>query len=168
MLDKIYDNLNECIDDAFKLSSVYADEGVNKNIGGPFGSCIVQIINETYKIIVITRNTVLLDKDATSHAEINAIRKASKILDRFDLSDCILVTTSKSCPMCISAACWAKIQVVYYSIDYELATTSGFKDNSILEYLQGKNNIITENKKENNYAEIPFITWSKKQDKIEY
>ncbi len=168
MLDKIYDDLNECINDAFKLSSIYANEGVNGNIGGPFGACIIQIIDKKYKILVLSRNTVILDKDATSHAEINAIHTTSKILNRFDLSDCILVTTSKSCPMCISAACWAKIKVIYYSLDYEQATTNGFKDNSILEYLQDKNNIITEKKITNKYTEIPFITWSNKQDKIEY
>jgi len=168
MLDKLYTNLDECIDDTFKLSSIYADVGVTENIGGPFGSGIIQIIDGKYKILVVERNTVISDKDATCHAEVNAIRQASKILDRFDLSDCILVTTSKSCPMCISAACWAKIKVIYYSLDYELATTSGFKDNSILEYLQDKNSIITENKKNSEYAEIPFITWSKKQNKVQY
>jgi guanine deaminase len=169
MLNKIYNNLDECVDYAFKLCSVYADEGVNYNLGGPFGACIIQTIDENkYKILAITRNTVLFDKDPTSHAEINAIRKASKFLDRFDLSDCILVTTSKSCPMCISAACWAKIKVVYYSQNYKAATTSGFKDNNILEYLQGKNDIITEKNKYNSYTEIPIRTWLDKQDKIIY
>ena len=168
MLDKIYDNLDECIDDTFKLCSVYADEGVNGNIGGPFGAGIIQIIDGKYKILVITRNTVLFDKDATSHAEVNAIRKASTILGRFNLSDCIVVTTSKSCPMCISAACWARIHTVYYSQNYDKAKDNGFKDDSILEYLQNKNTIITETKKYSKYTEIPFISWIKKQDKIEY
>ena len=170
MFKKIYDNLNECIDYTFKLASQYANEGVNNDIGGPFGAGIIQIIDEKYKILVITRNTVLSEKDPTSHAEINAIRKASKILKRFDLNDCILVTTSRSCPMCISAACWAKIQTVYYSQNYEKATKYGFKDNNILEYLQDndKNKIITENEKYSKYTENPFLEWEKKQSKITY
>jgi guanine deaminase len=169
MLDKLYDNLDECIDECFKLSSLYADEGVKKNIGGPFGACIIQKINEKYKVLVMSRNTVLFEKDATCHAEINAIRKASKILDRFDLSDCILITTSKSCPMCISAACWAKIKLVYYSLDYEIATTNGFKDNNILDYLKNNNNnVIQEEKIANKYAIVPFTTWKNKEDKNTY
>lgn len=170
MLNKLYDNLNECVDYTFKLSSIYADEGVNGNIGGPFGAGIIQIIDGKYKILVITRNTVLFEKDPTSHAEVNAIRKACKLLDRFHLSDCILVTTSKSCPMCISAACWAKIPTVFYSLDYETATTYGFRDNSILEYLQDKdkNKIINENQKYSKYTEVPFLEWAKKQGKITY
>lgn len=169
MLDKLYNNIDECIDDALKLSSTYADEGVIGNIGGPFGASIIQVIDGKYRIIVIARNTVISEKDATCHAEVNAIRKANKILNRFDLSDCILVSTSKSCPMCISAACWARIPTVYYSLDYDLATTSGFKDNNILEYLQGKNDkVITEKKRYTKYAEVPFETWAKKEDKTNY
>jgi guanine deaminase len=51
--------------------------------GGPFGACIVK----DGKIIASARNTVLI-KDATCHAEINAIRKASKKLGTYDLTGC--------------------------------------------------------------------------------
>lgn len=105
MNNKIYTNLNDCINEVLSLSSNYACEGVEKNIGGPFGAGIIQKLDNSYKIICIERNTVISSKDATSHAEINAIRKASKFLNRRNLNDCILVSTAKSCPMCLSASC---------------------------------------------------------------
>ena len=50
--------------------------------GGPFGALIT---DKNGNIISQARNTVLLDNDPTAHAEINAIRKASKILNTNDL-----------------------------------------------------------------------------------
>lgn len=50
--------------------------------GGPFGAAIVK----DGEIISTAHNTVLESKDATAHAEINAIRKASKKLNTHDLS----------------------------------------------------------------------------------
>lgn len=50
--------------------------------GGPFGAAIVK----DEKIISTAHNTVLESKDATAHAEINAIRKASQKLNTHDLS----------------------------------------------------------------------------------
>lgn len=44
--------------------------------GGPFGAVIVK----DGKIISRAHNTVLKSKDATAHAEVNAIREASKYL----------------------------------------------------------------------------------------
>jgi tRNA(adenine34) deaminase len=39
-------------------------------------------------------------KDITFHAEIEAIRQARDVLNRSDLSDCILITTHEPCIMC--------------------------------------------------------------------
>lgn len=50
--------------------------------GGPFGAAIVK----DGKIISSAHNTVLEAKDATAHAEVNAIRDASKKLNTHDLS----------------------------------------------------------------------------------
>lgn len=50
--------------------------------GGPFGAAIVK----DGKIISSAHNTVLESKDATAHAEVNAIREASKILNTHDLA----------------------------------------------------------------------------------
>lgn len=169
MNEKLYNDLNKCINDAMISCCKLACDGVKENIGGPFGACIIQKINEGYKIITTKRNTVISSKDATCHAEINAIRSACKLLDRFDLSDCILVTSSKSCPMCLSAACWAKIPVIYYGTDYTNASLSGFKDDSIAEYIKKEDNgIIKEIMIENDKCLEPFIMWNNKKDKTNY
>lgn len=54
----------------------------NFKSGGPFGAVIVK----DEKIISTAHNTVLASKDATAHAEINAIREASKRLNTHDLT----------------------------------------------------------------------------------
>lgn len=168
MFDKYYESIDECVNDAMKISSEYANDGVKRNIGGPFGAAIIKKYDKGYKIIVIARNTVLMEKDPTCHAEINVIKKAARILEKIDLSDCILVSTSKSCPMCISAACWARIPVIKYALDYEYANDVGFIDKDIYQYIKGKNSIISEEKVKSEYAKIPFKTWEEKEDKKSY
>lgn len=54
----------------------------NYKNGGPFGAVIVK----NGEIISIAHNTVIESKDATAHAEVNAIRFASKKLNTYDLS----------------------------------------------------------------------------------
>jgi len=78
--------------------------------GGPFGACITR----NGKTIAITRNTVLKSKDPTCHAEINAIKKAAKILKTHDLKNCEIYSTTEPCPMCFSAIHWANIKKIYF------------------------------------------------------
>ena len=101
------------MEDFMKLAVEEAKLGVKENHGGPFGAVIVK----DGKVIAKAHNTVLKDNDPTCHAEINAIRKASKILDTFDLTGYELYTTGKPCPMCKGAIQWAKIEKVYYGCD---------------------------------------------------
>ena len=168
MSDKSYENLDDCIHDLLKLITDYACEGVNANIGGPFGAGIIITENNKYRILVVERNNVIQRKDPTCHAEVNAIRKACKILDTPFLNNCILVSTSKSCPMCISAAIWAKIPGIYYASDYRRATKVGFKDNDIIEYLNEENDIIKEIKIDEPYINKMFDLWENKTDRFDY
>lgn len=167
-MNEIFNNLNDAIKRIFELSSLYAKDGVKNNIGGPFGAGIIQKIDNKYKILTISRNTVIESNDPTSHAEVNAIRSACKILNNKSLDDCILVTTAKSCPMCLSASIWANIKTIYYSEDYEDAITAGFRDNDIAEYIKGNNNIIKEEQIKDDNCILPFIDWNNKSDRINY
>ena len=110
----------------------------NSNIskGGPFGCIIVknnEVISEAF-------NTVTVDNDPTAHAEVNAIRKACKKINNFDLSDCILYTSCEPCPMCLSAIYWSRINKVYYANTRHDAANIGFSDNFIYEELSKNNN----------------------------
>lgn len=94
------------------------------NDGGPFGACITQ----GDKIISLGRNTVLKDMDPVSHAEINAIHAATKILNRIDLSDCTIYSTTEPCPMCFSAIHWARIGHIVYGTNINDVKKLGFHE----------------------------------------
>jgi len=100
-----------------------ARKNLDRPDGGPFGACIVR----DGRIVAAARNTVLRD-DATCHAEVNAIRKASRALGGFDLSGCEIYSTTEPCPMCFGAIHWARIEVVYYGTDIRDAAGAGFHE----------------------------------------
>ena len=60
------------------------------------------------KIIARGYNRRNTDKNTTSHAEINAIRKASKKLGDWRLEGCTLYVTLEPCQMCAGAMYWAQ------------------------------------------------------------
>lgn len=94
----------------FEEALTEAYKGINSKEGGPFGAVVVK----DGVIIGKGHNTVLKDIDCTAHAEMNAIRNASKEIKNFDLSECEVYTTSQPCPMCLSACYWANISKIYY------------------------------------------------------
>ena len=164
----LYTNLEECIKEVLNKLVDKTINSMENNIGGPFGAAVVQVIDNNYKLISVESNEVIQLKDPTAHAEVQAIRKACKILDKRYLNDCILISTSKSCPMCLSAAIWARIPVVYYSLDYAKASSSGFKDNDIANYIKGNNKLIREVRVDNNNCNKLFEIWKNKEDKEVY
>ncbi len=91
--------------------------------GGPFGACIVK----GRRVLAVARNTVLKN-DATCHAEMNAIRIASKKIKNFDLSGCVIYSTTEPCPMCFTAIHWAKIRTVVYATTISDAAKIGFNE----------------------------------------
>ena len=88
-----------------------ANKSNNYQNGGPFGAAVVK----NGEIVAVAHNTVIESIDATAHAEVNAIRLASKKLNTHDLSGCVLYTSAEPCPMCLSAIIWANIKEVYYA-----------------------------------------------------
>ena len=52
--------------------------------------------------------------DATAHAEILAIKEASRKLDNWRLSDCILYTTLEPCAMCAGAIINSRLKAVVF------------------------------------------------------
>ena len=119
-----------------KLGIAEARKTMNENKGGPFGAVITDRDNN---IIAVASNLVLESHDPTAHAEIMAIRKASKVLGTHDLSGCTLYATGYPCPMCLSAIIWANINKVYYGTNLEDAEKIGFRDDLIYDYLNGEN-----------------------------
>ncbi len=104
-----------------------SEKFISNNISGPFGACIVR----GGEIISKAHNQVVQNNDPTCHAEINAIRKACRKLKTYDLSGCELYSSSMPCPMCLAAAHWAKISVIYYSADSKSVAKIGFADDDL-------------------------------------
>src|SRR5512133_25510 len=92
--------------------------------GGPFGA----VITKNGEIVSSASNSVTPDNDPTAHAEVNAIRSACRKLNTFDLSGCTLYTSCEPCPMCLSAAYWARVDKIYYAAGREDAADVGFND----------------------------------------
>ena len=114
-----------------KIAKDLADTNLKDNEGGPFGACIVK------DGVVVGKgdNRVLVNHDPTAHAEITAIRDASKTLGTHDLTGCVLYTSCYPCPMCLSAIIWANIKTVYYGNTKEDAEAIGFRDDFIYDYI---------------------------------
>ena len=76
---------------------------------------IAAIIADQKGIVLASSNSSLREKnDPTNHPEIEVIRKASEILQSRFLKGYYLFTTLEPCPMCTSAAIWAKMQGIIY------------------------------------------------------
>jgi tRNA(Arg) A34 adenosine deaminase TadA len=83
----------------------------------PFGASIIH----TKSGIVLLRalNAVRQEFDPSAHAEVRAIRKATKRLKQLSLRGYTLYTTCEPCPMCMSAALWAGLDRVIYGATIE-------------------------------------------------
>ncbi|MBU0532674.1 nucleoside deaminase [Patescibacteria group bacterium] len=103
-----------------------AKKGVRKG-NSPFGACIVK--GKT--VIAVAHNTVLKRKDATDHAEINAIHKACKKLRNHELRGCTIYSTTEPCPMCFSAIHWAKIDKIVFGTKIADVKKLGFSELTI-------------------------------------
>lgn len=66
------------------------------------------------EIISVGTTNLKHENDPTVHGEIVAIRNACNKLEAHYLQDCILYTTHEPCPMCASAAIWAKMKGIVF------------------------------------------------------
>ena len=107
-------------------------KGMETTEGGPFGAVIVR----NNEVIARAHNEVLISHDPTAHAEILAIRRASALLGKHDLSECILYTTCYPCPMCLGAILWARLSKVCYASTTQEAAAAGFEDTHFYEALK--------------------------------
>jgi tRNA(adenine34) deaminase len=89
---------------AIELADVAADEG-----DVPVGAVLV-----SGDIIVETYNAKEKNADATAHAEMLALREASRRLGRWRLSDATLYVTKEPCLMCAGAIVAARVKRLVY------------------------------------------------------
>jgi guanine deaminase len=149
-----------------EIAGKEAFKGMTDNEGGPFGAIIVK----EGRVIAKGHNQVLITKDPTAHAEIVVLRRASKKLGRFDLSDCEIYSTCEPCPMCLAAIYWAKIRRIYYGCTKEDAARIGFADASIDAAIKGKmpRRKLRMVQMERESCLRLFALWVQKRDKVPY
>ncbi len=92
--------------------------------GGPFGAVLVK----DEELVASGQNRVTRDLDPTAHAEVMAIREACARLGDFALTGCTLYASCEPCPLCVSAALWARVDRVVYAADRDDAARGGFDD----------------------------------------
>lgn len=83
----------------------------------PFGAAIVH--TKSGDVLLRALNRVAQEFDPSAHAEVRAIRLATKRLKRISLAGYTLYTTCEPCPMCMSAALWADLDRVVYGATIE-------------------------------------------------
>ena len=76
----------------------------------PVGAVIVY----NNKIIARGHNTRETNQSVLGHAEINAIKKASKKIGSWRLEDCDIYVTLEPCPMCSGAIIQSRIKNLYF------------------------------------------------------
>jgi tRNA(Arg) A34 adenosine deaminase TadA len=96
-----------------------AKENFEKN-----GFAVGAIIVQDDQILAEATTTLNKDQDPTAHAEINVIRETAKKLGTRYLENTYLYTTFEPCPMCASAAVWAKMKGIIYGASREDQTKS--------------------------------------------
>ena len=86
----------------------------------PFGSLLV---DASERAVLEAENTVLTERDATGHAELNLVRAASKEFDSATLVGATLYASTEPCAMCSSAIYWSGIGRVVYALGSETLMT---------------------------------------------
>ena len=83
------------------------------------------IVFETGEVLGRGRNRRMERRDATAHAEIEAIRQACAALGDWRLEGCTLYVTLEPCPMCAGAILNARIPRVVYGAREEKTGSCG-------------------------------------------
>lgn len=98
--------------------------------GRPYGAVVVK----DGTVIATGVNEILATGDPTAHAELNALRAASRALGSPDLSGCAVFASGHPCPMCLAAMRLAGVSAVSYAYSnqdgapYGLSTAAIYAD----------------------------------------
>lgn len=143
-----------------------AQNGVDNDLGGPFGC----VIAKGGRIVGEGCNQVTSTNDPTAHAEIVAIREACRNLKSFQLEGCVVYTSCEPCPMCLGAIYWARPAGIFFAGTRDDAAAAGFDDELFYSELEKPNDerqlkMVSILREE---ALKVFKNWNEKPDKTEY
>jgi len=154
------------MDERFLREAIALAEASINEGGGPFGAVVVR----NGAIIGRGTNRVTRENDPTAHAEVQAIREACRHIGDFQLQGCEIYVNCEPCPMCLSAAYWARLEAVYYAATAEDAAAAGFDDVRIRQELmrdpaQRQLPMVQALREE---AWLSFQRWNDMEEKQEY
>jgi tRNA(Arg) A34 adenosine deaminase TadA len=134
--------------------------------GGPFGALLVR----GAEIVATGVNRVTADLDPTAHAEVVAIRAACHRIGDFRLTGCVLVSSCEPCPLCLSAALWARVDRVIYAADRDDAAVGGFDDRAFYELFEQPRSSwpLTMRHLSTVNGTTPFTSWLSRSDRVDY
>jgi tRNA(Arg) A34 adenosine deaminase TadA len=158
--------MNEQDEFFMRCAIALAQNGIDRNDGGPFGAVVVK----NGEIIAEGNNCVTSTNDPTAHAEVVAIRNACEKLGSFQLDDCVIYTSCEPCPMCLGAIYWARPARVFFACTREDAAEIGFDDEFIYKEIE-KNFEHRQMKLVNLLRDeglTVFENWTGKTDKTKY
>jgi tRNA(adenine34) deaminase len=103
--------------------------------GGAEGNIAIGSVVVRNGVVVGGRNLEAVSGDPTTHAEVVAVREASRALGRSGLAGAALYTTWEPCPMCCGAIMTSGITTLVMGARHEPATTrwGGFTVERLLE-----------------------------------
>lgn len=101
-----------------------------KKLEVPVGAIIVK----DNRIISRAYNLKEIKKDTTYHAEIEAIKKASKKLNSWRLNNCEMYVTLEPCAMCAGAIINSRIKKLYFGTSDEKTGACGSVLNLLEDY----------------------------------
>ena len=91
----------------------------NRERGGrPFGAVLVR----GSEVIATGINEIVQSHDPSTHAEMQAIRSATRQLENPSLTGYTIYASGHPCPMCLAAIVMTGIDQVYYAFDNDDAT----------------------------------------------
>ena len=134
--------------------------------GGPFGAVIVR----DGMTLAEGQNRVTATLDPTAHAEVVAIRAACQAVGDFSLAGATLYTSCEPCPLCLSAALWARIDRIVFAADRHDAARGGFDDREFYELFSRDRatwDVAIDVVRPENAAQ-PFDVWIAKDDRTDY
>lgn len=135
--------------------------------GGPFGALIVAADG---RVLAEGQNRVTRDLDPTAHAEVVAIRAACREVGDFSLAGATLYTSCEPCPLCLSAALWARVGRVVYAADRDDAARGGFDDREFYELFARDRSTwdVTIDAHRTPDAAAPFDAWLAAEGRTDY
>lgn len=99
--------------------------------GRPFGAVVVR----DDRVVATGVNEILATHDPTAHAELVALRAASRVLGSPDLSGCAVYASGHPCPMCMAAMRLSGVRRVRYAYSNDDGAAFGLSTAAVYEDL---------------------------------